>query len=218
MTQSRKFLDGLGDQYYLRNRDSHLRYTDPDKIVALVAQYGLQPKSILEIGCGDGRRLSEFCDAGAACFGVDPSAMAIKSAQARDPRLHLSVGTAAQILQPDAKFDLVIFGFCLYLCDRADLFRIAAEADRVLCENGAIAILDFDVRNPYRKIYKHASDVYSHKMQYRDMFLWNPAYRLVSHSLVQLEGAPRVVPPDESIGLSFIVKESSGAFPLREAE
>jgi len=30
------------------------------------------------------------------------------------------------------KFDLIIFGFCLYLTDWSDWFRIVAEADTVL--------------------------------------------------------------------------------------
>lgn len=58
------------------------------------------------------------------------------------PKLNLSVGTADGL--PDIKpVDLIIFGFCLYLCDPQDLFTIAANSDRLLVDKGVMAVYDF---------------------------------------------------------------------------
>lgn len=48
--------------------------------------------------------------------------------------------------QPDSlpeiePVDLIIFGFCLYLCDPQDLFRIAAGSDALLADRGLMTIL-----------------------------------------------------------------------------
>ena len=53
------------------------------------------------------------------------------------------IGTADQLDFEDKYFDFVIFWFCLYLCDRDDLFQIAKETDRVIKNEGFIIVLDF---------------------------------------------------------------------------
>ena len=60
----------------------------------------------------------------------------------------VSVQTEAALFQnsfsfPDNFFDMIILGFCLYLCDRNKLFKIASEVDRVLKENSYLVIIDF---------------------------------------------------------------------------
>lgn len=89
--------------------------------------------------------------------------------------------TADALPFPAAAFDVVIFGFCLYLCDNDDLFRIVQEADRVLAHPGWLVILDFDAQAPVFRPYHHAAGVRSRKMDYKSMFLWHPAYTLVAY-------------------------------------
>ena len=48
------------------------------------------------------------------------------------PDVKLKIGTAEKLKFEDDKFDLIIFGFCLYLCDREDLIKIVDETNRVL--------------------------------------------------------------------------------------
>src|SRR5207253_396680 len=90
---------------------------------------------------------------------------------------------AEQLPFDDKKFDIVIFGFCLYLCDREDLFRIASEADRVLKNPGWLLILDFYSPAPLKRDYHHRSGLFSYKMDYRTLFLWNSSYTNFSHKV-----------------------------------
>ena len=77
----------------------------------------------------------------------------------------------------------MIFGFCLYLCDREDLFRIASAADRVLRAPGRLMISDSFSPMPRAKTYHHLPDVYSYKMDYRTLFNWHPDYECMKHTI-----------------------------------
>ena len=77
-----------------------------------------------------------------------------------------------------------MFGFCLYLCDSEDLFRIAYEADRVLRDPGWLLILDFYNPTLLKREYRHHAGVFSYKMDYRSLFTWNPAYTCFAHRIV----------------------------------
>jgi SAM-dependent methyltransferase len=83
-------------------------------------------------------------------------------------------GTADILPFKDHYFDIIIFGFCLYLCDREDLFRIASEADRVLGEPGWLLILYFFSPFPKKNVYHFCKGVQSYKMDYRTLFTWHP--------------------------------------------
>jgi SAM-dependent methyltransferase len=186
MSQRSSFLAGEGDAWFSRNSPAR-EDASQDHVASLLTDIGGRPRSVLEIGCSNGSKLARLCAAfGCAGTGIDPSARAIEEGRARHPDLHLAVGTAESLPFPDGKFDLVIFGFCLYLCDRQDLFRIAAEADRCLSDGGMLAISDFMPPTQYRNPYCHMDGVYSYKFDCRRMFLWNPAYferalRVYSH-------------------------------------
>lgn len=117
----------------------------------------MHPESVLEIGCGNGWRLHVLArEYHAKCFGIDPSERAVKDGMSLFPDLLLSQATADAVPHADQFFDLVIFGFCLYLCDRKDLFKIACEVDRVLKDFGKLMILDFYPPFPYRNAYAHS--------------------------------------------------------------
>ena len=76
----------------------------------------------------------------------------------------------------DNQFDLIIFGFCLYLCDRDDLFLITSEANRVLKNQAWVAIFDFYSPFPYSNKYSHKEGIFSYKMDHSTMFTWHPYY------------------------------------------
>lgn len=187
MKQKEIFLRSEGDKWLERNKDSLENRILPDQdpllleIQELKTQLGIRPK-ILEIGCSNGTRLAWLRNNfNADCYGVDPSLKAVSEAVAQD--LKVCQGTADKLPFDDQSFDVVIFGFCLYLCDPDDLFRIASSADRVLRAPGWLLIMDFYSPSPRSINYHHLPGVKSYKMDFRSMFHWHPAYECVTHKI-----------------------------------
>ena len=174
---------------------------------------GVKPKTILEIGCGAGHRLALLQrDFAAECHGVEPSQLAVNYAHQHYPKLQVRTGTAETLDYNDDAFDVVIFGFCLYLCDPADHFRIAWQADRVLQNKGYLVINDFLAPTPYSNDYVYVPEMRSYKMEWAHMFAWNPTYRLVSRRYHEDKDRLTFV-PNEQISVDVLRKDRSIAFP-----
>ncbi|MFM5696054.1 trans-aconitate 2-methyltransferase [Aeromonas veronii] len=167
-----------------------------------------QPKRILEIGCANGWRLAQLANYyDATCYGIDPSQTAIEDGTLSYPALNLSVGTADGL--PDIEpVDLIIFGFCLYLCDPQDLFTIAANSDRLLADKGVMAIYDFcPPTGHYRNDYQHHANLFSHKMNYSSMFSWHPSYCRVFEHVMHHDGTHELE-PDALVSVQLLKKDS----------
>ena len=180
MMQKDIFLKSEADAWFVRNKEnlSKLNFED-DNVVRAALDISKSSSNamlkILEIGCGGGERLNYIGNAiNCSISGVDPSLSAIN--QCKLNNIDAIVGTADSLIYKDNSFDMVIFGFCLYLCDRDDLFRISMEADRVLKKEGWIIIQDFFAESSVQNEYHHTSGVKSHKMDYKTLFTWHPDY------------------------------------------
>ena len=188
-SQKKVFLDGEGNEWYRRNRHEKNRdiveWGNSDRLVELLESLPLEkgPEiSVLEIGCGQGLRLERLkISKGWTVTGIDPSEEAIEVVNASGARG--IVGTADSIKMPDQSIDLLIFGFCLYLCDRSDLFEIAKEAHRVMKKESWLAILDFWSPNLVINDYHHKKDIKSYKDNLPAMFTWHPSYIVTDHCL-----------------------------------
>ena len=136
--------------------------------------------SIIEIGCGNGSRL-EFLSKKIIkknFYGIDPSSFAIR--EAKNKKIRAFVGTADKTPFKDRSFEMVIFGFCLYLVDDDDLFNVIREADRILNKKGILIIYDFYDHELKYKLYKHDKKIKSRHMDYKKLFLYHPSYKLIS--------------------------------------
>lgn len=215
MSQRDVFLAGEGDAYFRRNASGY----DPARAGAsslpleVIRRY-VQPASrVLEIGCANGLNLERLRrDPGCTGSGIDPSAAAIEAGRREFPALDLQVTTADQLPFADASFDLVWFGFCLYVVDRPLLPRVVAEADRVLRDGGFLAIVDFDPDAPVRRRYSHAAGVSSFKTDHARMFLGFPQYvpaekRPFSHAAVHWDADP-----GERLAVQVLAKDNSGGY------
>jgi SAM-dependent methyltransferase len=213
-SQKAAFLAGEGDQWFERNARKMAADPAQDLIIAELKQVRLAPTRVLEIGCSNGWRLEAMRKVwGCAAFGIDPSAKAVQEGAAVFPDLVLKTGTAEALPFADHNFDLVVLGFCLYLCDRGDLFRIAQEVDRALADGGHLAILDFFSAIPYRNRYAHLAGVYAYKMDYAAMFAWNPAYTLLRQTKLSHDGQRGGVPSrDDLIAVSVLRKDEAAAY------
>jgi len=209
------FLSSEGDAWYRRNKSYFASLNESnDSVVDFMLQQKISVKSVLEVGCADGRRLNIINKLnGADCNGIDVSSEAIDDGTIKYPKIKLNVGSADNLAFADGSFDLIIFGFCLYLCDRDDLFKIAAEADRVLKNKGVIIIKDFHPPFPYKNNYSHCDNIYSYKMDYSRLFTWNPAYTLFATQILAHDGSSNRASIDERISLTLLAKDLSSAYP-----
>jgi SAM-dependent methyltransferase len=216
--QREAFRTSEGDAWHARNRsfmEDLPERVRRDPVLRALRALELAPKSVLEVGCANGYRLEALRGLyGAECFGIEPSAAAVEDARQRFGALHVQVGTADELPFEDGRFDALIFGFCLYLCDRGDLFKIAYQADRVLADGGFLCIYDFFAPGiPYRNPYAHLPGLYSYKMDYARLFLGNPAYSSVYHSVIPEAGGPPSADPDQRIAVTVLHKNMRAAYP-----
>ena len=205
--QKERFLESEGDAWYRRNAAAlEARDWSTDVVCRRIELLAAgQTLRILEIGCGEGSRLRWLADQrGHVVTGVDPSAAAVAKAVERAvPALQ---STADRLPFTPRSFDIVIFGFCLYLCDDEDLFSIAAEADRVLANPGWLLILDFESQAPRYRPYHHLAGVVSRKMDNKAMFLWHPGYTLASHEKFHHGTQQWTDDPEEWVSLACLRK------------
>jgi ubiquinone/menaquinone biosynthesis C-methylase UbiE len=206
--QEQIFLSGEGDAYYERNRGDNSRREDWQGILSDVwERLPIQPTNMLEVGCGAGDNLAFLSEKyGVDAYGLEPSRKAVEEGNKLFPGLKLRVGAASALPYGDGEFDCLFFGFCLYMCDRTALFTIVREADRVLRCNGVMLILDFAPPIPYRNAYEHRPGMYSYKMRYRDMFLWNPSWSEAESRCFSHMGNTFHRDPDERVELNVLYK------------
>lgn len=205
------FLASEGNAYFSRNDHAH----DPggDPVLRAMDAMQLKPADVLEIGCADGWRLEAMRARGIRnCTGLDPSGEAVAAGRQRFPQLRLEQGTADSLPFAAAAFDVIVFGFCLYLVDRADLFRVVSEADRTLREGGSVLIYDFDPPAPCRNPYRHRPGIYSYKMSYEKLFCANPAYVLTYKAQTTHSGLAALNDPNERLAVSVIRKLPASAY------
>jgi ubiquinone/menaquinone biosynthesis C-methylase UbiE len=212
MNQKDVFLLGEGNAWFQRNK----KFTETDDIVLKAIKFVELscPLRILEIGCADGSRLEllKQCFSDADYYGIDPSEDAIKTGKERY-NFNLQVGTADALPFEENFFDLMMFGFSLYLCDRKDLFKIAYEADRCLHNNGYLIIKDFLPPFPYKNAYVHYDGISSYKMDYSQMFKWNPVYTEICKVISSHQGYVQREIPDERIGVTILHKNDIYTYP-----
>lgn len=176
------FLKIEGDNWFKRNkRGLEMCSLNEDYLFNLILEFNKNNSLILEVGCGNGKRLIALKQKGYDVRGIDPSKAAIKDAISNG--IDALVGTADNLPYADNYFDVVSFGFCLYLCDREDLFKIASETNRVLKKGGFLFILDFYSKYPTSNNYHHYDGIKSYKMDYSRLFEWHPDYVLLKKTI-----------------------------------
>jgi SAM-dependent methyltransferase len=217
--QKELFVESEGDAWYRRNAQALSERAGSDLLLQQLEHDGLTAASVLEVGCANGWRLEILRQRWSArCAGVEPSAEAIADGQRQFPSLDLRRGTGDSLPFADGSFEMVVLGFCLYLCDRADLFKTAAEVDRVLRDGGHVVIFDFHPTTPYRNRYHHLPGVDCYKMDYSRMFSWSPTYQLLTLTKRSHDGGPVTSNPDDTVSVAVLRKESAQAYPNNPRE
>ena len=183
------FLESEGDAWFKRNEKSFSKNFRDMKVHNATLSYLLSLPiannkniNLIEIGCGEGSLLSHIRkERHWNLYGIDPSKEAIQ--KANKVGINASVGTADNLSFKENTFDIILFGFCLYLCDINDLFKIANQTNRIAKKKAWIIIVDF-WSDEFRKVpYKHLEGVYSSKYDFSKMFSWHPHYPKIDHKL-----------------------------------
>jgi len=206
MKQAELFITSEGDAWHDRNKDKPRL---PDPVIDAIGTCHIQPKAVVEIGCGDGWRLAELQKIykPQLCNGYEPSKKAWQERVFPNVFCYDALHALSNI--GPSRYDCIIFGFCLYLVDREDLFFIAAAADAALKDKGYIIIHDFfPTLKAYRRPYKHKEGAWSYKMEYANLWLGHPAYH-------QIYGTS-VGDDDERVAVIVLQKDMVNAFPVRE--
>jgi ubiquinone/menaquinone biosynthesis C-methylase UbiE len=208
--QKAEFLESEGDEWFNRNQKfgSKKFLLDQDRLLTELIELPLTSgMKVLEIGCSSGDRLVWLKEnLGLDCSGVDPSEQAVEVANSQGIQAYQ--GTADALPFENTVFDLVIFGFCLYLCDRNDLFRIVQEADRVLKSPGWLGILDFFTPVPLSRPYHHLSGISTYKMDCRTLFDWHPSYICMTHKVRHHDDNTYTDKLQEWVGVSIFRKST----------
>jgi len=209
--QAETFLKSEGDEWYRRNRSkigSGENFFDTQIIKHVLGNFKHEIHNILEIGCSNGTKLKDLCDFfGAQGSGIDPSQAAIEDGKAQHDELGLYVATASNLPLNSNNFDLVYFGFCLYAVDREDIFKVVAEADRVLKPGGFVAILDFDPIQRHKRPYKHVPGLFSYKNSYSNFFTAGGHYYLVAKESFSHQARYFASESGERISICILYKE-----------
>ena len=219
--QASAFLNGEANNWYSRNRaslGSAENSIGVQSITNMLLPFNEEISNVLEIGCSDGSKLRSICkNLNAFGFGIDPSEDAIATGNALNNSLNqitLSIGTASNLQFENSFFDVVYFGFILYLVDRNSLFQAISEADRVLKPGGFLVIQDFDPGVRHKRPYSHLDGIFSFKNSYADLFTASGHYFeaekvSLSHSQNFFDKDPH-----ERISISLLYKEADAYPPI----
>ena len=190
ISQKESFLNGEGDSWFNRNsllsEFDYKYWIENDPLLPLVLELPCENNSntkVFEVGMGQGMRLTELKNKrNWNVSGIDPSKKAVD--HVRSNQIKSEIGTAEKLPIKDNSIDILIYGFCLYLCDVNDLFLISNEANRVLKKYSWIAIIDFWSSYPFSNVYCHEPTLKSYKMDRTTMFTWHPNYQIYNHKLI----------------------------------
>jgi ubiquinone/menaquinone biosynthesis C-methylase UbiE len=126
-----------------------------EEILRLLAKHGrgdLKGINVLEVGCGRGAPLLDWCRWGAApssLHGIDLMEPFVRQAKQLLPRANLIVGNADRMPYPDRTFQIVV-QLTVFTSILADELKraVAAEMCRVTAADGLILWYDFRYPSP----------------------------------------------------------------------
>lgn len=114
----------------------------------------LSGKTVLEIGCGTGRGVTELADHGATVWGIDISEQAVREAQRRighRPNIQMRVADAHRLPFADSEFDVIVGHGVLH---HLDLRIVRDELHRCLKPGGVAVFTEPLAYNPCLRLFR----------------------------------------------------------------
>jgi ubiquinone/menaquinone biosynthesis C-methylase UbiE len=216
LDQTALFESNEGNAWFRRNQ-ADLQYSGASFEVATIQEvlgaFRADIRCMLEIGCGDGRKveaMAKFFQANGA--GIDPSIEAVEAGTKRlrdsdNTTVSLSVGTADNLPFTTGQFDLVHFGFSLYVVSRERIYTSLAQADRVLRAGGFLTVFDFDPSAMHRRSYAHQPGMFSYKARYDEWLVGTGHYHLVAKRSFSHASNDFSTDENERVAVTILYKE-----------
>ena len=123
-----------------------------DKIIAekILKFTSLSNKSVLEIGCGNGRITSFLANKPKSLISIEPDFNKIRDAKAKIPGVIFQMGSGENLAFTNASFDLVIFTLSLH---HQNSESALTEAIRVLKADGEILIIEPTIQGEIQRAF-----------------------------------------------------------------
>lgn len=209
MKQSDIFTSFEGDQWFQRNIaaiENQKNFRDVEFLIDFFKRNSLSGIRILEIGCSGGKKLDMIGKSiQAELYGIEPSQLAVNYCRKNYEHINIIQGTADNIPWESGYFDVIIFGFCLYVLDRELLDKASSEANRLLKKNGFLVINDFDPGCIIEKKYHHVEGMKTFKDDYSNIFK-SMNYFLVEKTSYNHSSAAFTSDIDERLSIQILVK------------
>jgi ubiquinone/menaquinone biosynthesis C-methylase UbiE len=109
----------------------------------------LNRKTLLEIGCGDGRLTALLAGKTDAITAIDPDEGSVQAARRNICGVNFQVGSGEELDFAAETFDIVMFGYSLH---HQDCAKALAEAGRVARPNGQILIIEPRPEGEYSRL------------------------------------------------------------------
>jgi ubiquinone/menaquinone biosynthesis C-methylase UbiE len=194
MSQNINMLKKKSDNFFLRNKkfynpskkipyklDHHWGGQEDLRIIDLIKQNNLKPKSILEIGCATGIKLNQYQESLKTNinYGIDLSSKAINFGKQKYKKLKLLKLSSLEINKINKNFDLIICGFFLYVLDREEIFNQFNLIYKKLTTNGYLIINDFDSLFKHTNTSQHNKNLKYFKMSYSNFLEESGLFKVV---------------------------------------
>ena len=153
-----------------------------DRVMMLLDMYNLKPKSVVEIGCSNGYRLSFIHQKyQSKVTGIEPSTHAIRDGKKKYPFIKFHPCTCEKTNIRET-FDLAIIHFVLHWIDRHELFTCIKKIDGLIEKGGFLVLGDFGTDSFVRVPYHHDTkkEAFTYKMPYWDLFLRSGNYQEIA--------------------------------------
>jgi len=105
----------------------------------LMLSIASKKKNILDLGCGEGTRLSLIDGIDKKLTGIDLSEIAIKKAKSRNPEINFIQGNIERLPFNDERFDFIYSAFVFEHLDRPEM--VIKEALRTLKKGGTLLLI-----------------------------------------------------------------------------
>jgi len=122
----------------------------------LIQKYAeLEGKTILEVGCGNGRASIILSRDAGKLIAIDPDAEQLAIARSNVPGVDFRLGSGESLEFPDRTFDIVAYTFSLHHQESA---RALKEAHRVLRQDGQVLVIEPSVEGEMHRFFRTFRD------------------------------------------------------------